>query len=76
MFTKITNDALAGFIITDDELLSYVANDYLNGGVQALFTDQQLEHGAHYKEALSLIENDPKRIILEFNLDKGILSDG
>tara|TARA_R110002072_G_scaffold218918_3_gene376586 strand:+ start:248 stop:469 length:222 start_codon:yes stop_codon:yes gene_type:complete len=71
MFSEITNKELKGLTITDEELVSYVANEYFDGAVQALFNEEEIDDGMHYKHALILIEENPKRVMLEFNLDKG-----
>ena len=38
-----------------DELVAYVANEHHGGAIQAYFTEEQLEAGAHYAEAKDML---------------------
>ena len=49
-----------------ERLVSWIANEYRDGAIQAYFTETELENGAHYDEAKTCLQEAPAHFINEY----------
>jgi len=52
--------------VNSDELVSWIANDWLDGVCQTLNSEAELEAGAHYDHAVHYINEDAATTINDF----------
>ena len=62
------NDLIAAAGINNEyeEVVSWFANEWRDGAIGSYFTEQELENGAHYDEARTIINEDPTFAVAEY----------